>query len=89
MVKNYILPNYLRKYVPKRFRDYIKAMNPLDDSSLTITETAVELGLESRYFDTALPQGFVDDFILLLGETPVRHFVWKYPESIQKVSHNR
>ncbi len=77
MIRSYILPGYLLKYMPDYLRSNLKRINPLDDISLNVAEAARELGLRS--FDTILPQSFVEEFVKITGESPMLYFVWVYP----------
>ena len=43
---------------------------------MNISELADILGLKS--YDTALPQAWVDEFVVVTGFNPVGYFVWSY-----------
>lgn len=78
MQKEYIVPEYLTKSLPKRTQEFLTEVDPLDSNHLTMVEKCAALNIKT--FDTALPRGWVDDFTQIIGQSPVGYFVWSYDD---------
>ena len=75
-INNYLVPDFLiKKYIPA---EYIEHLKPQDvfDKRLPTGQAAELLGLKN--YDVALPQDWVDEFIKMVGKSPLGHFVWAY-----------
>lgn len=52
-----------------------------DIAMMTMKEAIVELGIDERKIDYALPQSWVDEMLNNLHLDPRSHFVWSYEDN--------